>query len=298
MPTRRQFALGLGVAVTIGRARAAGGARSQASAWSQGLQDRLAALEARCGGRLGAWVIDTHSGRAAGYRQDERFPLCSIYKALSAAAVLAKVDGGTDQLERRVRFGAAQVLPYSPGTEAHAGAEGMTLAAVCEAAVTLSDNTAGNLMLDAVGGPPGLTAFVRGIGDGTTRLDRTEPTLNEALPGDPRDTTSPSAMAADLDRLVLRDALSPASRERLAGWLVACKTGGARLRAGVPPEWKVGDKTGTGEHGTSADVGVLWPPGRKPVIVTAFLTGSTVTAAAQSAAIADVARAIVPMLRL
>lgn len=219
--------------------------------------------------------------------------MCSTHKALSAAAVLARVDAGTDRLDRRVRFGAGAVLPYSPGTKAQAGGDGMTLAALCEAAVTLSDNTAANLMLDAIGGPAGLTAFLRGLGDGNTRLDRTEPALNGALPGDPRDTTSPQAMAADLDRLVLGEALSPASRSQLAAWLVACKTGDARLRAGVPPGWRVGDKTGTGERGTANDVGVFWPPGRGPVVVAAFITGSAATPDAQGAAIADVARAVV-----
>ncbi len=288
MVTRRQFGSGLGAVLMAG-----GTTQAQAHPWPESLGRQFAAIEARCGGRLGVGVLDTGTGRMAGHRGDERFPMCSTHKALSAAAVLARVDRGEDRLDRRVRFGAEEVLPYSPGTKAHAGGDGMALAAVCEAAVTLSDNTAANLMLGAIGGPTGLTAFLRGLGDEATRLDRTEPTLNEALPGDPRDTTSPSTMAADLDRLVLGKALSPASHDQLAAWLVACKTGDARLRAGVPPGWRVGDKTGTGERGTANDVGVLWPPGRSPVVVTAFITGSTATPDAQSAAIADVARAVV-----
>ena len=292
MATRRQFGLGLGAALLAGatprRTRAA-----QAHPWPESLGRQFAAIEARCGGRLGVGVLDTGTGRTAGHRGHERFPMCSAHKALSAAAVLARVDRGEDRLDRRVRFGAEAVLPYSPGTKAHAGGDGMTFAAICEAAVTLSDNTAANLMLGAIGGPAGLTAFLREIGDEATRLDRTEPALNEALPGDPRDTTSPSAMAADLDRLVLGEALSPASRDQLAAWLVAGKTGDARLRAGVPPGWRVGDKTGTGERGTANDVGVVWPPGRGPIVITAFITGATATPDAQSAAIADVARAVV-----
>ncbi len=295
MVTRRQYGLGLGAALAAGamagRARAA-----QADPWPEALGRQFAAIEGRCGGRLGVGVLDTGTGRTAGHRGHERFPMCSTHKALSAAAVLARVDRGVDRLDRRVRFGAEEVLPYSPGTKAQAGGDGMTLAAVCEAAVVLSDNTAANLMLGAIGGPAGLTAFLRGLGDGDTRLDRTEPALNEALPGDPRDTTSPLAMAADLDRLVLGQALSPASRGQLAAWLVACRTGDARLRAGVPPGWRVGDKTGTGERGTANDVGVLWPPGRGPVVVAAFITGSDAPPDAQSAAIADVARAVVRAL--
>ena len=219
--------------------------------------------------------------------------MCSTHKALSAAAVLAAVDQGKERLDRRIRFAVQDVLPYSPGTKSHAGDEGMTLAEVCEAAVNLSDNTAGNLMLDAISGPAGFTAYLRGLGDEVTRLDRTEPSLNQALPGDPRDTTSPSAMAADLNRLVVGEALSPASREQLTAWLLNCKTGDARLRAGVPQGWRVGDKTGTGDQGTANDIGVFWPPGRNPVVVAIFITGSDATLDARNAAIADVARTVV-----
>lgn len=294
MLARRQFSLGFGVTVVAGAmARSAGAAQAQDRAWSQELHRRFGEIEARSGGRLGIGILDTQTGCLAGYRGDERFPMCSTHKALSAAAVLAKVDQGREHLDRRMHFEAEQVLPYSPGTKAHAGAEGMAIASICEAAVTLSDNTAANLMLDAIGGPAGLMTYLRGIGDTVTRLDRTEPTLNEALPGDPRDTTSPLAMAVDLNRVVLGDALSPASRELLATWLVAGKTGDARLRAGVPQGWRVGEKTGTGTRGTANDVGVIWPPDRKPVIVAAFITGSNVTLEGQSVAIADAARAIV-----
>ena len=286
--TRRQFSSGLCVSVIAGAM-----VRFAGTAKAQDLQGRFAEIETRCGGRLGVGILDTHADRQFAYRGDERFPLCSTYKVLCAAAVLAQIDQGRKQLDQRVRFGAEQIVPYSPVTKAYAGAEGMTIAGLCEAAVTLSDNTAANLMLDVIGGPAGLTAYLRGIGDTVTRLDRTEPTLNEALPGDPRDTTSPLAMAADLNRLVLGDALSPASRGLLATWLVAGKTGDARLRAGIPQGWRVGEKTGTGAHGTANDVGVIWPPGRNPAVVTVFLTGSDATPDIQSAAVADVARAAV-----
>ena len=297
MATRRQFSLGLGLtfaaAPIMRRASAAG---VPGGSGMEELSRRLAEIEARCGGRLGVGILDTQTGRMAGHRADERFPMCSTHKALSAAAILARVDKREERLDRRVHFAADEVLSYSPATKAHAGQEGMTLAAICEGAVVLSDNTAANLMLGVIGGPAGLTAYLRAIGDEITRLDRTEPTLNEALPGDPRDTTSPFAMAATLDRLVLGEALSPASRVQLAGWLVAGQTGGARLRAGVPLGWRVGEKTGTNDRGTANDVGVLWPPGRKPVIVTAFITGSTAKPDVRDAAIADVARAVTGLL--
>jgi beta-lactamase class A len=298
MVTRRHFSLELGMAVAVGAmVRGARAAQTQTGSWPEELGRRFAEIEARCGGRLGVGILDTQSGHTAGHREDERFPMCSTHKALSAAAVLAQVDREEERLDRRICFGIENVLPYSPGTKAHADGEGMTLAAICEAAVTLSDNTAANLMLDAIGGPAGLTAYLRGLGDEVTRLDRTEPTLNEALPGDPRDTTSPLAMAADLNRLVLGKALSPTSRDQLTAWLVACKTSDARLRAGIPQGWRVGDKTGTGDRGTANDVGVLWPPERNPAVVAAFITGSTATQGAQDTAIADVARAVVLALK-
>src|SRR5262249_27402735 len=149
------------------------------------------------------------------------------------------------------------------------------LGELCEAAITLSDNTAGNMILKSIGGPPGFTDFVRSLGDAVTRLDRWETELNEAQPGDPRDTTTPQAMAGNLQSLVLDDALSSASRDRLTAWLVANKTGDAKLRAGLPKEWRIGDKTGAGNFGTMNDVAVIWPPGRGPVIVSIYMTQTT-----------------------
>ncbi len=286
MVTRRQFGLGFwGVAGSAGLQR-------KTLAGENDLRSALAAIEGQCGGRLGVGILDTATGTMGGYRGDERFPMCSTHKALSAAAILHRVDRGQERLDRRVRYGTAEMLPHSPATEAHTGEDGMTLAAVCEAAVTLSDNTAANLMFAAVEGPAGVTAFLRETGDQMTRLDRTEPTLNEARPGDPRDTTSPFAMAATLQRLVLGDALLPVSRSQLTDWLVAGRTGATRLRAGVPADWRVGEKTGTNDFGTANDIGVLWPPGRAPLVVTAFVTTSTAPLKAQDAAIAAVARLV------
>jgi beta-lactamase class A len=258
----------------------------------EALQQRLAEIELRCGGRLGVAILDTGTRTMTGHRVDERFPMCSTHKALSAAAILARVDGGKERLDRRIRFPAEVVLNYSPATKPYAGTGGMTLGEICEGAVKLSDNTAANLMLDVLDGPGGVTAWLRSIGDDVTRLDRTEPTLNEARPGDPRDTTSPAAMAATLERLVLGEVLSPASRAKLTEWLVGGQTGGARLRAGVPAGWQVGEKTGTNDHGTANDIGVVWPPGREPVVVTAFITASGASLDVQNGAIADVARAV------
>jgi len=154
----------------------------------------------------------------------------------------------------------------------------------------LSDNTAGNLLLDSFGGPAGLTAYARSLGDAVTRLDRRETELNEAAPGDPRDTTTPLAMADLLRQTVLGDALSAASREQLTAWLVANRTGGKRLRAGVPKDWRGGDKTGTGGHNATNDVGVLWPPGRAPIVVAAYYVEAQASDEARNAVLAEVGR--------
>ncbi|MBN8929562.1 MAG: class A beta-lactamase [Rhodospirillales bacterium 69-11] len=257
-------------------------------------EETFAMLEAQSGGRLGVAALDTGSGRQFGTRATERFPLCSTFKLLLAGSVLARVDAGQEKLDRIVQFTRAQLVPYSPATGPAADGPGMRVGALCEAAVTLSDNTAANLLLGSMGGPAGLTRFIRSLGDEVTRLDRTEPTLNEAVPGDPRDTTTPADMVRDMQRLVLGDALSRASRGQLVTWLRANKTGDKRLRAGVPPGWQVGDKTGTGERGTANDAGILWPPGgRAPILVAAYLTGATErTPAERDATLAGVGRIV------
>jgi len=233
------------------------------------------------------------SGKRAGYRADERFPMCSTFKLLAVAAVLARVDQGKEQLERRLKFATTDLVVYSPITKDHAGGDGMTLADICEAAITLSDNTAANLLLSTLGGPEGLTAYARTLGDSVTRLDRIEPDLNESVPGDLRDTTSPAAMLSDIRALVAGSALTPASRDRLVGWLIGNKTGDTRLRAGVPRDWRVGDKTGTGERGTANDVAVLWPSAtRPPVFIAVYLTGSSPDGAHRNATIASVGEAV------
>jgi beta-lactamase class A len=173
---------------------------------------------------------------------------------------------------------------------------GMSVGALCEAAITLSDNTAANLLLNTIGGPAGVTAFARKLGDGITRLDRSEPTLNEALPDDPRDTSTPLAMLTDLRKLAIRDMLAPASRARLVGWLVANQTGDQRLRAGLPKGWKIGDKTGSGDHGTTNDLAIAWPDERAPVLVSVYLTGANGDDDAGNATIAAVGKHVVDVV--
>lgn len=230
--------------------RAAAGANADAM---------LAALQRRHGGCLGVAMLDTGTGHRFAQRGDERFLLCSTFKVLAVAAVLARVDAGKETLDRRIAFGLDVLLNYAPVTRQHLGAPGMTVAELCAAAITLSDNTAANLLLASLGGPATVTRFMRGLGDPVTRLDRTEPELNEGGPGDVRDTTTPNAMLDTLQRLLLGHTLADASRARLTGWLRACTAGTDRLRAGVPNDWQAGDKTGSGAHGESNDVAIFWP---------------------------------------
>jgi beta-lactamase class A len=234
------------------------------------LQDGMGDLEHRYGGRLGVAVLDTASEKLFAHRGDELFAMCSTYKLLAAAFVLARVDRKMESLTRRMVYGRDHLVPYSPITEKHVGGDGLSIGEICEAAVTLSDNTAGNLLLDSFGGPLKLTAYMRSLGDHVTRLDRRETQLNEAMPGDPRDTTTPVAMLELVRKTVLGAALSATSREQLTAWLVANKTGDKRLRAGVPSGWRVGDKTGSGANNVMNDIAVIWPSGRAPIIVSAY----------------------------
>ena len=251
-------------------------------------QRQLADIEKASGGRLGVCILDTGSGLRTGHRADERFPMCSTFKFLAAAAVLSRVDQGKERLDRRIVIGQRDLIPHAPVTGQHVGAPGLTMAELCEAAVTLSDNPAANLMLASFGGPAGLTRYLRGLGDTQTRLDRNEPGLNESLPGDPRDTTTPAAMLDTMQKILLGDALRPASRARLQAWLDGCQTGAKRLRAHVPADWVAGDKTGSGSRGSTCDIAIFRPPRRAPILVTAYLTGTQASMETRDAALASV----------
>lgn len=223
-----------------------------------GAAARLAGLERRFSARLGVYARDTGRGTVLAYRADQRFPMCSTFKVLAAAAVLHRY--GQAGLGQVVRYGRADLVTPSPVTAAHLGG-GLTPRQLAQAAVSESDSTAANLLLAKLGGPAGVTRYARSPGDQVTRLDRTEPTLNQAQPGDDRDTTSPRAIAADFAALVLGSALPPADRSLLTRRLTGSTTGAGRIRAAVPAGWTVGEKTGTGGYGIDKDIGVLWAPG-------------------------------------
>lgn len=224
----------------------------------------LAALEAELDVRIGVYALDTATGRTVEYRADERFAYASTFKALAAAAVLAATDDAA--LAEAVPYAAADVVAYSPVTEAHAG-EGLPLSELLRAAVQESDNTAANLLLARLGGPAGLGDALRALGDDVTQPVRTEPTLNDWSPDDPRDTSTPRALATDLAAYALGDALDDADRELLLGWMRASTTGASLVRAGVPEGWTVADKSGQGGHGTRNDLAVIWPPDGEPIVL-------------------------------
>jgi len=290
MPTRRVFlASTAAVLASTNRLFAA-----PATLELKSLEPFLTQLEKEKGGRLGVSVLDTQTGARAGYRADEAFPMCSTFKLALTAQVLTRVDRGEEKLDRRVTYTQEEVLSYAPVTKEHV-ATGMTVGALCEAAVTLSDNTAANLLLVTVGGPAGFTKWLRSIGDKTTRLDRNEPILNSGIPGDPRDTTTPSAMLATLQKLTLGNVLSSASRKQLNDWMLATQTGLKKIKAGLPGDWKEGDKTGSGDHNTTNDIAVLYPPDRKPVLITVYYTDSKLETEQSNLVFQEIGRKLVSL---
>lgn len=233
---------------------------------------RFAALERSAGGRIGVAGVNTGSGATVHHRADERFPFCSTFKLLTASAILQRSETEPGLLARRIGYARHDVVSYSPVTSRHVG-QGMTVAAICVAALQYSDNTAANLMIRLLGGPAAVTAFARGIGDPMFRLDRFETALNTAIPGDPRDTSTPAAMMTDLRRLTLGTLLPARPRQQLVAWMRGCRTGDKRIRSVVPAGSLVADKTGTGDNGTANDIAVIWPRGKPPVVLVVYTTG-------------------------
>jgi beta-lactamase class A len=259
-----------------------------------GDQDReFRRLEKRFDARLGVYAIDTGTGATVRYRADERFAYTSTFKALAAAEVL---DETTDaELDRLVRYTADDLVTYSPITEQHVD-DGMTLRAIADAAVRYSDNTAGNLLLSHLGGPQGFEKELREIGDKVTDPARYETALNEARPGDRRDTSTARALAEDLRAYAVADALEPGDRDVLNGWLRGNTTGGELIRAGVPDGWVVGDKTGAGGYGTRNDIAVLWPPDRAPIVLAVLSSRDEKDAGYDNALIARATEVVIATL--
>ncbi len=252
----------------------------------------FAAIEQHVAGRLGVAGLDTATGRRLAYRADERFALCSTFKWLLGAQVLARAEAGVEQLSRVVRYAETDLLEYAPVTRAHVGEGGMAISQLVSAAIQYSDNTAANLLLRAVGGPASFTAYLRQLGDQSTRLDRFEPDVNSAIRGDVRDTTTPNAMLANMRVLLLGDSLSRTGRDQLLAWLIGNTTGAEKLRAGLPTRWRVGDKTGMGANGATNDVAIIWPVERAPVLLAAYLADTTADVGDRNDALSQVGRAV------
>ena len=290
MITKRQFAQGFAALSALPLLAQAPRARANDDA-PERLTEAFARIEDASGGRLGVALFDSETGMQTGHRANERFPMCSTSKLLTVAGILKRIDTGKLAYDKRVRITVADLVTYSPVTELHID-DGMTILDLCEAALTVSDNTAANLLIAELGGPEAVTTFARSLGDPVTRLDRIEPELNEAQPGDPRDTTSPLAIASNLRAITRAGILNDISAGRLVSWLLSNQTGGARLRAGLPAGWRVGDKTGSGGNGTPNDVAIFWPPGRSAIYLSAYLTETAAPQAEREATLAAVARAV------
>ena len=253
------------------------------------LIETVKSIEARLGGdaRVGFALTGGASGQIWSHRGDERFPMSSTFKVFLCAALLEKVDRGEDSLSRVVRYGEDQLVPYSPVTSKHTP-YGMTLGALCRATTTISDNTAGNLVLEAIGGPEGFTRFMRSIGDDVTRLDRWEVALNESAPGDEHDTTTPLQIIDSLGTVVFGDTLSEAGRAQLHDWLVGQEVADALFRAHLPEGWEIGDKSGAGGFGSRSIIAVVWPPDGAPALTSLYITQTDADFPARNAAVAEV----------
>jgi beta-lactamase class A len=284
MISRRRFLLTAAAAPLAGCAFAA--------PRDNGFAAAIAHIETQSGGRLGVAAFDTGRKVRLSYRGKERFPMCSTFKVLASSSILSREPAW---LGRRIRYSKEDLVPYSPITEKHV-ADGMTNAELCAATLQLSDNTAANLLMKQIGGPAAVTAFARSLGDDEFRLDRWEPELNSAVPGDVRDTTTPAAMVQSLQKLALGDALAPAQRAQLIDWMATSTTGAERIRAGVPAGWKVADKTGSGSYGTTNTIAVVWPPGGAPIVIVVFFTQPAKDAHTRSEVVAAATRAVVSAL--
>ncbi|MEE1783696.1 class A beta-lactamase [Streptomyces sp. SP17BM10] len=284
----------LAVALLTGCGHNATSATTPTTAATETTSASFKGLEQQFGARLGVYALDTGSGREVSYRADERFAFASTIKSLAAGALLRKASD--DQLDKVVPYRQEDVLSWAPITSQHV-ATGMTVRDLAAAAIQYSDNTAANLVTAELGGPAAVQQTLRDLGDTTTSVDRTEPTLNEATPGDTRDTSTPRAFAADLRHYALGDTLTEDRRRLLTDWLVGNTTGGPYIRAGVPSDWKIGDKTGNGGYGTRNDVAVAWPAGgRSPIVIVVLSDRGKADATSDDALIAQATKTVVGTL--
>lgn len=266
-------------------------ASAHAAINTQSLNAAIKTLEEQSGGRLGVAVIDTADGSRYAWRGDERFPLCSTSKVMAVASLLKSSEKNPSLLNEAIPLVKSDMVNYNPVTQKHINST-LTVAELSAAALQFSDNAAMNKLLAIGGGPRQTTQFARTLGDVKFRLDRNEPSLNTALPGDARDTTTPRAMAESLNKLVLGNALAPSQRTQLATWMKGNTTGTNSIKAGLPADWTVGDKTGSGDYGTTNDIAVIWPKGRAPIVLTTYFTQRVKDASARKDVLASAAKRV------
>ncbi|WP_088561838.1 class A beta-lactamase [Arboricoccus pini] len=268
----------------------ASGAIIVGPAWAQS-DPAIAAIEQRHGGRLGVFAVDTGSNRALAHRSDERFLMCSTFKGLLGALILARVDQGKESLQRRVTYSEQDLIFTSPITKTNVAKGQMSVEDLLEAMLVYSDNTAAILLMRSAGGPAALTQFLRGIGDTVTRSDRYEPKSNQydgAL-----DTTSPRAIIGSAYQILIGNVLTPASRARLESGMIACKPGVRRIRASLPASWSIGDRPGENVTEESNDYAIVRPPGRAPLLIATYYDDPHRSTADREAVIRDVGSAFV-----
>jgi len=286
--TRQQFISRRTLFAALGSTYIASACAHRHSDLQRDFAASAAAIQSRVGGRVGVYVLDTQSQLELAFNARERFAMCSTFKPLLAAHVLRRVDAGTLTLDHKLPLRPADILPHAPVTSLHVAEGSMSVRDLCAAAVLVSDNAAANILLAPLGGPAALTQFLREIGDAVTRLDRTEVELNTNLPGDPRDTTTPQAMVLSMEKVLVGAVLATQSRQQLIAWMQQSTTGLRRLRAGVPAEWKAGDKTGNGRNAAANNLLIAWPPGRSAVIAAVYMSESKQPVAALDEAHAQI----------
>lgn len=288
---RRTLLAGTGAALMLAGCKAAEKAAEVAKSKFTA-SPALAELEKKSGGRLGAYILDSGTGNAIGHHPDERFAHCSTFKLSLGAAVLQLADQGKLKLDEVLAYTKADLLSNSPETEANLAKGGMTVEALARAAQVTSDNAAANLVMRHIGGPEKLTAFWRSLGDEVSRVDDYEPAMNKTVPGDPRNTSSAGAMAQSMAKFLTCDVLSETAKKKLFAWMVNTRTGQKRIRAGLPSEWRAGDKTGTFDEKVN-DIAIVWVPKKKPLLITAYYEGTgkgEEKRAADEAVLAEVGR--------
>lgn len=257
--------------------------------------DAIAEIERRHDRRIGLYAVNLRTGRELAHRPDERFGMCSTFKTLAVAAVLAGrlVTPDPHVLGRRGYYPPSLVagVGWAPRMQAWQDqGYAPTVAEVCEAAQADSDNAAANWILQQIGGPDAVTRLARELGDPATTLTRWEPEMSDWEPGKQADTTTPRAIGEGYVELLLGRTLNQPDRRRLTRWMLGNRTGDATLRAGLPSGWTIAEKTGSGAYGTRNDIGVAWTDGGVPILISCLTRASEAGAPILDAPLADVAR--------